>query len=109
MYPKRLKRFVANSTCPANASTSAASRSTSGPASNSNSRDNTEMGRREEAIKLLKDGNPPSKIADLMGVSRNTVMGYLNQKVGERDLSRYEIVLSMDRQSRDAIDRLVAS
>lgn len=67
------------------------------------------MGRREEVVELLRKGNPPSKIAQLMGISMQSVMGYLYQKVGEGEISRYEIMLSFDRKTREAVEQALES
>jgi predicted transcriptional regulator len=65
------------------------------------------MGRREEAIQLVREGNSPSRIAKLWNRSFKSVMGYLYQMVGERRIARYEIMQSMEKRSRDVLENLL--
>lgn len=58
------------------------------------------MGRKEDAIEFLRGRNAPNKFVKLMGISFNSVMGYLNQMVGERRIAHYEILLNNDKKSR---------
>jgi len=66
------------------------------------------MARKHEAVGWLKQGDPPSKIAEQMGVTVSTVMGYLYNQVGEGRIRRSDIVFSIDQNTRDTIEHLIS-
>lgn len=66
------------------------------------------MSRKHEAVDLLRKGHPPSKIANLMGVSVATVMQYLYNQVGEGEIRRSDILFSIDKQTRSAIEHCIS-
>lgn len=66
------------------------------------------MARKHEAAKLLQSGLSPSHIAAQMGISPETVIGYLHAQVGEGVLQRSEIIFSIEASIRAEVDRLVA-
>lgn len=65
------------------------------------------MGRPDEAAKLLLIGHSPSRIAELMGVTISTVMGYLFRQAGEGRIQRSDIVLSIDRETRLLVETAI--
>ncbi len=52
------------------------------------------MGRTEEAASLFREGRNPAEIAKTLGLSLNSVFGYLNRAVGEGYLRRSDIYFS---------------
>lgn len=66
------------------------------------------MARKHEAAEWLKKVFSPSKIAAQMGVSIATVMPYLYDQVGEGKIRRSDIVFSIDRDTRTAIESLIS-
>jgi len=66
------------------------------------------MARKHEAVEWLKKGYSPSKIAEQMGVTVSTVMGYLYNEVGEGKIRRSDILFSIDENIRDTIEHLIS-
>jgi predicted transcriptional regulator len=66
------------------------------------------MARKHEAVEWLKKGYSPSNIARQMGVTLSTVMGYLYNQVGEGNIRRSDIVFSIDKNTRGAIERIIS-
>jgi hypothetical protein len=66
------------------------------------------MPKSEEAVRLLREGLPPSEIAARLNTSAADVMRHLCLKVGEGDLRRSDIVFSIDSRLRHAIEEIVA-
>jgi hypothetical protein len=67
------------------------------------------MGRKHEAVGLLKQGPSPRKIAEEMGVTISTVMSYLCTQVGEGAIQRSDIVFSFPKRFRDAVEEALSS
>jgi hypothetical protein len=65
------------------------------------------MARKHEAVEWLKKGYSPSKIAEQMGVTVSTIMGYLYNQVGEGNIRRSDILFSIDRNTRDTIETII--
>lgn len=65
------------------------------------------MARKHEAVEWLEKGYSPSEIADHMGVTVSTVMGYLYNQVGEGRIRRSDIVFSIDQDARDTIEEII--
>ena len=70
------------------------SRTTTGPS----------IGRKQLTLELALAGNPPSEIADRLGVPFATVMSHLYGLIGEGAIKRSDIVFSFDQDTRDAIE-----
>jgi hypothetical protein len=66
------------------------------------------MPKSEEAVRLLRQGLPPSEIAARLNTSANDVMRHLCLKVGEGELRRSDIVFSIDSRLRHAIEEIIA-
>lgn len=66
------------------------------------------MGRRHEAAKWLQKGYSPSKIAQKMGVTVSTVIGYLYNQVGEGNIRRSDIVFAIDEELRDRVEDILS-
>jgi hypothetical protein len=67
------------------------------------------MPKSEEAVRLLREGLPPSEIAARLNTSAADVMRHLCLKVGEGDLRRSDIVFSIDSGLRHAIEEIIAA
>ena len=67
------------------------------------------MPKSEEAVRLLREGLPPSEIAARLNTSANDVMRHLCLKVGEGELRRSDIVFSIDSRLRHAIEEIIAA
>lgn len=65
------------------------------------------MARKDEAVKLLMQGLPPSEIARQMHTTTATVMQYLCLKIGEGELRRSDIAFSLPREVRAAIEAAI--
>lgn len=65
------------------------------------------MARKHDAVRLLKEGFPPSQIAKRFGVSVATIMGYLYNQVGEGQIRRSDIVFAIPRNTRAVIESLI--
>jgi hypothetical protein len=61
------------------------------------------MARKHEAAQSLRQGNSPAQIARLMGVSVDTVMGYLYNQVGEGRIRRSDILFSIRNDTRQVV------
>lgn len=66
------------------------------------------MPKSEEAVRLLREGLPPSEIAARLNTSAADVMRHLCLKVGEGELRRSDIVFSIDSRLRHAIEETIA-
>lgn len=62
------------------------------------------MARRDEAWRLLRDGNAPIEIAEAMGVRMTTVVPYLWQAVGRTRLFRIQILFAIPPDRRKLYD-----
>lgn len=58
------------------------------------------MGKRDEALALLNQGLDPVEISIRQGVSLRTILGYLNQMIGEEKLRRLDVLFSLSRERR---------
>src|SRR5438309_4465716 len=67
------------------------------------------MNRKDQAADLLREGLPPSEIAQRMATSPAQVMQYLCVKVGEGDLRRSDIAFSLPHEVRAAIEQAIES
>jgi DNA-binding transcriptional regulator PaaX len=67
------------------------------------------MGKPREAEDRLLDGNSPSRIAEQMGVTVDTVMGYLFRQLREGRIQRSDILFSIDRQARALVEDAIAA
>jgi len=65
------------------------------------------MARKDEAMKLLREGVPPSEIAQRMHISTAAVMTSLCLKIGEGELRRSDIAFSLPRETRAAIEAAI--
>lgn len=61
------------------------------------------MGVREEARNLIRSGFSPKEIAQQRGVSLKTILGYLDQLVGQGNIRRSDILFSIPKNIRKAI------
>ena len=67
------------------------------------------MGVRDEVLRMLKDDClSPGEIAAQRGVTLATILGYLNQMVGEGRLRRSDILFSVSSEKRSLIARALA-
>lgn len=66
------------------------------------------MLRKDQAAQLLREGFPPSAIAQQMGTSTPAVMQYLCLKIGEGELRRSDIAFSLPQQTRAAVEEIIA-
>ncbi len=66
------------------------------------------MFKRQQACALLKQGNSPSEIAGIMKVRTSDVLYDLWSKIGEGELRRSDIAFSLKRDTRKAIEEVVA-
>lgn len=62
------------------------------------------MGRPHQTAKLVKSGFSPHQIAELLGISLESVLGYLNRAVGEGCLRRSDIYFAVPPQVRQGPD-----
>jgi hypothetical protein len=58
------------------------------------------MGKRQDALGLLRNGLDPIRIARHQGVSLNTILGYLDESIGKGELKRSDIFFSVDKDRR---------
>jgi hypothetical protein len=58
------------------------------------------MGRVDETAALLKQGRTPLDIASVLGLTLNSVLGYLDRAVGEGRIRRSDIYFSFSPESR---------
>jgi hypothetical protein len=65
------------------------------------------MARKDHAADLLRQGLPPSQIAQQMGTSPTAVMQYLCLKIGEGELRRSDIAFSLPHDLRVAIEEAI--
>lgn len=65
------------------------------------------MARKDEAVKLLMQGLPPSEIARQMHTTTAAVMQYLCLKIGEGELRRSDIAFSLPREVRAGIEAAI--
>lgn len=65
------------------------------------------MLRKDQAAQLLRQGLPPSEIADQMKTSTPVVMQYLCLKIGEGELRRSDIAFSLPQPLRAAIEQSI--
>lgn len=65
------------------------------------------MGRPLETARLLQKGNPPSKIAEQLGISVGSVINYLETAIGRGMIRRSDIVFSIKKESRDLIEQAI--
>jgi hypothetical protein len=66
------------------------------------------MSKRDRACALLREGHSPSEIARIMGVRASDAMNYLWTRIGEGELRRSDVALSLKRHVRRAIEEVVA-
>jgi predicted transcriptional regulator len=66
------------------------------------------MARKDQAADLLRQGLPPSQIAQQMGTSPAIVMQYLCLNIGEGELRRSDITFSLPHNVRLAIEEAIA-
>jgi len=62
------------------------------------------VARKHEAVKWLRSGSSPAQIAHKMGVTFETVMGYLYNQVGEGEITRSDLLFAIAPETRDAVD-----
>ncbi len=65
------------------------------------------MARKDQAANLLRQGLPPSQIAQQMGTTPAAVMQYLCLKIGEGELRRSDIAFSLPPHVRFAIEDVI--
>jgi hypothetical protein len=66
------------------------------------------MGKREEAVTLLRSGLSPGAIRRIQGVSLQTIFGYLDELVGRGVIRRSDILFSVPAQIRHEVLRLIS-
>jgi len=66
------------------------------------------MARKHEAADWLRKGYSPSRIAREMDVTVSTIMQYLYNQVGEGKIRRSDIVFSIDKGLRDAVESVIS-
>jgi hypothetical protein len=66
------------------------------------------MGRKDKALAHVLAGMSPSEIAESMGVTVSTVMAYLYNQVGQGKLQRSDILFSIKREHRLAIESTIS-
>src|SRR6185369_15983001 len=66
------------------------------------------MAKKDQAADLLRQGLPPSQIAQQMHISPAVVMQYLCLKIGEGELRRSDIAFSLSHDVRAAIEDVLA-
>ena len=66
------------------------------------------MARKHEAVGWLRGGFTPSQIAQKMGISVLSVMGYLYNQVGERQIRLVDILFSIDQGIRQEIEDVIS-
>jgi hypothetical protein len=64
------------------------------------------MARKQEAVSQLRHGRSPAEIATRMGVSVETVMGYLYNQVGEGKIRRSDILFAVGDDTRMAVQAI---
>ncbi len=62
------------------------------------------MARKHEAVQLLHRGKSPARIAAEMGISVESVKGYLFNQVGEGAITRSEILFTIPGEVRQAVE-----
>jgi hypothetical protein len=60
------------------------------------------MGRRDEAVDLLRKGITPEDIAEAMGISFQTVLGYLDQMIGAGVIRPTDVLFSLPPRARQS-------
>jgi hypothetical protein len=66
------------------------------------------MARKEDAVRLLREGRPPSEIARQLHTSGPAVMQYLCLKIGEGELRRSDLAFSIPAELRNSIEQAIA-
>lgn len=66
------------------------------------------MGKREDALKLLREGKSPGAIRQIQGVTLTTILGYLHELVGRGEVRRSDILFSVPLPTRRAVFQLIA-
>jgi hypothetical protein len=66
------------------------------------------MGRKDDAVRLLREGLPPSEIARQLHTSGPAVMQYLCLKVGEGELRRSDLAFSIPAELRNSVEEAIA-
>ena len=61
------------------------------------------MGKREDAVMLLRSGMSPGAIRQIQGVTLSTIPGYLDELVGRGTVRRSDILFSVPVQTRHAV------
>jgi hypothetical protein len=64
------------------------------------------MARKHQAAALLNQGLSPSQIAKQMGISIDSVMGYLYNQVGEGEIRRSDILFTVGAETRRAVEEV---
>lgn len=62
---------------------------------------------RRQASQLLRQGLPPSKIAQQLSIPLGLVMAHLYRQVGEGEIRRSDILFTLNRHAREEIERLI--
>jgi hypothetical protein len=58
------------------------------------------VGKRDDALALLRNGLDPVEISERQGVSLTTILAYLNEMIGAGKLRRLDVLFSMRRERR---------
>lgn len=66
------------------------------------------MGKREEAVSLLRSGMSPGAISKRQGVTLSTILSYLDESVGRGLIRGSDILFSVPKQIRQEVFRLFA-
>ncbi len=61
------------------------------------------MGKRDEALQMLREGLSPREIARRQKVTLSTILGYIDQLIGQGRLRRSDVLFSVPAEKRHAI------
>ena len=65
------------------------------------------MGKREDAVRLLRSGMSPGAIRQIQEVTLSTILGYLDELVGRGLIRRSDILFSVPVHTRREVFRLI--
>lgn len=61
------------------------------------------MRKRDQAVVFLRAGLTPGEISEKQGVRLDTILGYLDEGIGRGQLRRYDVLLTIPSDAREAI------
>lgn len=65
------------------------------------------MGVRDDTVRLVRAGESPGKIAEIMQVNPKTTLGYLDEMVGRGWIRRFDIFFTIPKTVRKAVIRVL--